>query len=406
MATPGILHRTLLRAALIGGAALPVLCQAAARCDPPAEIEAQRSANTPARFSNIAGAWFARHENLTCAIALFENALDASPNLAEAHYNLGLALLEGNRLSEARREFEFLVETAPGQGSPAESVLAWCSKRGQSRRGPKRNFVRPLSSIRDPLPLCADWARCSKSRNATRRPITYLKQAAGSGARRAGASDRTGRSMYENGTRADAIRILQETAAAHARSAVVQAQPRDIVRPRKALRRGGRSISRRARARSLRQRHPACRWAKRSSVSIAMPTPCPCSPRCSHISRVIRKRIIFEASHTGELPNTKGCRGSSRGGRCESARLPVPIQLRIRPRPPEQPEEARVQLEKARELQPDSQEAQFQLANVLRRLNQRETARKQLAEFEQSKKRTQMERCRRHDREPSQSGIP
>jgi tetratricopeptide (TPR) repeat protein len=33
----------------------------------------------------------------------------------------------------------------------------------------------------------------------------------------------------------------------------------------------------------------------------------------------------------------------------------------------DQPEAARVQLEKARELRPDSQEAQFQLANVLRR---------------------------------------
>jgi len=48
--------------------------------------------------------------------------------------------------------------------------------------------------------------------------------------------------------------------------------------------------------------------------------------------------------------------------------------------------EARRHLEKARTLEPDSEEAQFQLATVLRKLGEGDAARRELAEFEQRKK--------------------
>src|SRR4051794_12939236 len=49
------------------------------------------------------------------------------------------------------------------------------------------------------------------------------------------------------------------------------------------------------------------------------------------------------------------------------------------------------QLDAARRLDPDSQEAQFQLANVLRRLNETDKAQQELAAFEARKKQEQQE---------------
>ena len=54
-------------------------------------------------------------------------------------------------------------------------------------------------------------------------------------------------------------------------------------------------------------------------------------------------------------------------------------------------EQARVHLTKACELAPDAEEARFQLAMVLRRLNQGDAARRELSEFEQRRRRGEME---------------
>ncbi len=55
---------------------------------------------------------FAEHR-WTAAIGKYEEAIQAQPKLAEAHYNLGLALSKRRLFSEARPHFERAVELEP-----------------------------------------------------------------------------------------------------------------------------------------------------------------------------------------------------------------------------------------------------------------------------------------------------
>jgi TolA-binding protein len=60
----------------------------------------------------------------------FEEAIKANPNLADAHYQLGMALLNEGKLPEAVGEFETYVKLAPdGQYSTqAKGMIAQLKK--------------------------------------------------------------------------------------------------------------------------------------------------------------------------------------------------------------------------------------------------------------------------------------
>src|SRR5467141_2568413 len=105
--------QTLGRGACIFAGLLGVLAQPPRGCDPPKELQAQRTTKPSSQADNILGAWFARHGNSRCAISAFESALRADPNSREARYNLGLALLESKQPKRAATELEALVKQAP-----------------------------------------------------------------------------------------------------------------------------------------------------------------------------------------------------------------------------------------------------------------------------------------------------
>jgi Flp pilus assembly protein TadD len=58
------------------------------------------------------------------AIAHFQRALSLQPSLAEAHYNLGNALVQKGRLAEAIEHYEAAVAALPGNPY-VRSNLAW-----------------------------------------------------------------------------------------------------------------------------------------------------------------------------------------------------------------------------------------------------------------------------------------
>src|SRR5260370_11190249 len=105
--------QALCRTVCIFAVALSVFAQPPRGCDPPKELQAQRTSKPSSQADNILGAWFAQHGNSRCAISAFESALRADPNSREARYNLGLALLENKQPKRAATELEALVKQAP-----------------------------------------------------------------------------------------------------------------------------------------------------------------------------------------------------------------------------------------------------------------------------------------------------
>jgi tetratricopeptide (TPR) repeat protein len=67
-----------------------------------------------ARVYDAAGAWFAEHGNLKCAVSAFEEAVRLEPASAEAHYDLGIAYVRLNQLAGAAGQFRLALKNQPG----------------------------------------------------------------------------------------------------------------------------------------------------------------------------------------------------------------------------------------------------------------------------------------------------
>ena len=100
------------------GCGLVIACTFAAaqlpeECKPPESgVKAIRD-NPSAKVYDAVGAWFAEQGNLKCALAAFEEAVRLEPHSAEAHYDLGVALVRGQRLPAAAAEFHLALRYKP-----------------------------------------------------------------------------------------------------------------------------------------------------------------------------------------------------------------------------------------------------------------------------------------------------
>jgi tetratricopeptide (TPR) repeat protein len=82
-------------------------------CDgPPALISATQSQSIP-RPHIVLGVWFAEHKQFSCAIDSFEAALRIDPGSWEAHYDLGLVLIDAGRDDDAERHLRAALPSAP-----------------------------------------------------------------------------------------------------------------------------------------------------------------------------------------------------------------------------------------------------------------------------------------------------
>src|ERR1017187_8057532 len=82
-------------------------------CKPPASgVQAIRD-NPSAKVYDAVGAWFAEQGNLKCAVAAFEEAVRLEPHSAEAHYDLGVALVRVKQLPAAAAEFRLTLRYKP-----------------------------------------------------------------------------------------------------------------------------------------------------------------------------------------------------------------------------------------------------------------------------------------------------
>ncbi|HWF60402.1 MAG TPA: hypothetical protein VN666_08850 [Nitrospira sp.] len=96
-----------------------VVLQYACATNPP--LSAPPGSNATAALHNSDGIAHYEMGHWSIAKDHFSSAIEADPNLAEAHFNLGLALNKLNFQSEATTHFKKAAELAPADSPIAES---------------------------------------------------------------------------------------------------------------------------------------------------------------------------------------------------------------------------------------------------------------------------------------------
>ena len=96
-----------------------VVLQYACATNPP--LSAPPGSNATAALHNSDGIAHYEMGHWSLAKDHFSSAIEADPNLAEAHFNLGLALNKLNFQSEATTHFKKAAELAPADSPIAES---------------------------------------------------------------------------------------------------------------------------------------------------------------------------------------------------------------------------------------------------------------------------------------------
>ena len=81
-----------------------LLAQQAPPCKGPAEIESAIATKPSAAAYDALGAYFARRNQMTCALPAFQSAVKLAPSASEAHYDLGIALLQSGAPERAAAE--------------------------------------------------------------------------------------------------------------------------------------------------------------------------------------------------------------------------------------------------------------------------------------------------------------
>ena len=80
------------------------------------------------------------------AISNFRKAVELQPNSAEAHNNLGFALLQNGNLKQAIQELRHSIELKP-EYAGAHYNLAWRSKQAERSNRRMSNINLPASSM-------------------------------------------------------------------------------------------------------------------------------------------------------------------------------------------------------------------------------------------------------------------
>ena len=78
--------------------------QMPAACEGPPELEKVIATQPSAGVYDALGAYFGQRQQLSCALAAFETAVQQDPNSWEARFNLSLALLQKHDPARAARE--------------------------------------------------------------------------------------------------------------------------------------------------------------------------------------------------------------------------------------------------------------------------------------------------------------
>ncbi|MGH9626220.1 MAG: tetratricopeptide repeat protein, partial [Bryobacteraceae bacterium] len=94
----------------------------AAGCAAPAAMQNAIETAPSAATYNALGAWFAKRHRIACAISAFEQAVRLDAKSWQAHYNLGLALLENRDRDRALAEFRVAARENPSSSAVGNAL--------------------------------------------------------------------------------------------------------------------------------------------------------------------------------------------------------------------------------------------------------------------------------------------
>jgi len=369
--------------AVIGVCASQTHAQVPSTCKAPAELENAIQNRPSANVYDTLGAYFGQKQQLSCAVDAFRKAIRLDPNSWEARFNLGLAYIQSQQPAKALRELTVAISIRPDDplGHTAMGVALNDLNRHDEAI---EEFKLVLKADAKSVAALDGIAKALIAQHRYSAAIAYLKDAADDPGLQADLAV----AYSKQGDDAMAVQILLELAKENPSSAQ---HHNDLATAYIQLSQYRQAVD---------EFHEALRLDPDDQTI-----------RLSYV-----KALVILGEYEIVLPEIQTYRhhkphefegmylmGNVYRGLGKYAEAETVLRQAVSVNPNHydarynlgfvlaklgKPQEALVQLEKAVDLNPASSEARFQLAGVLRALGQEERARRELATFQQSKRRS------------------
>lgn len=189
-------------------AQLPVTCKA------PASISSALRETPSAKVYDAAGAWFAQHNDLNCALVAFEKAVQVQPDSAEAHYNLGLAHVNLKHAAQAEDHLRLALKYDPRLNAARMSLgtLLLDENRGADAEA---EFRTVLAADETSVPTLDNLGLALSAERRYAAAIRYWKQALTLQPDSPEILLSLGAATYKNGDVEGAIALLKQLTTSH-----------------------------------------------------------------------------------------------------------------------------------------------------------------------------------------------
>jgi tetratricopeptide (TPR) repeat protein len=349
-------------------------------CKGPEDLERElKSQPSPGAYDAL-GAWFARQTEYPCAISAFQSALRLDANFWEAHYNLGLALLESGDSKRASQELRIAVRQKPDVftarlafGTALQNLRQWQTAEAEFKAALKidAHSVEALDGLTKVL---IEEKRYSAA-------ISYLNHAPDD----SGLQTNLAIAQSKNGNPDEAIAILTKLAKSRPDSPLAHFNLATIYAQEKRFRE---SIEEYQETLRIDPSNDVARLALVKALVILAEYD-EAQPLIEDYARRNPKDAeAFEflgITYRGQGRLAEAAAQLDRAVRMQPSVYDSQYSLGFVLAKLGKPQEALAHLQKALELRPDSSEARFQLASVLRALEQPARANAELKVFEKQK---------------------
>src|SRR5947208_12195585 len=357
-----------------------LLAQMPAACKGPTELEKLIATQPSAAVYDALGAYFGQRQQLSCAIAAFEAALNQDPHSWEARFNLSLALLQKHDAARAARELRVAVRIKPYDPLGHIALGEALGELGQNEAAIEE-FKLALKSDPKSVPALDGLAKALIAQKRYSAAIAYLKDAPADPV----LQDDLAVAYSSSGDEAEAVKLFAKlvqqspsSADRHARLGVAytqQSQFRQAVGEfREALRLDpSNDVTRLSYVKAL---------IILAEFQTALPEIQSYFRRKPHdfdalyLMGVVDRVLGDYAAAEPLLKQAEALNPNHYDTRYNLGFVLAKLG---------RPQEALLHLEKAVQLNPASSEARFQLAAVLRGLGQEQRARQELETFQQKK---------------------
>jgi tetratricopeptide (TPR) repeat protein len=357
-----------------------------AQCTGPSELQRDVEATQSAQAHSALGAWFAQHQQLSCAIEQFEKATKIAPNLFEAHYNLGLALIDNHESGRAIAVFRRAIALQPDSVRGRIALGTALQQSGQFGEA-RQQFETVLQA--DPKSAYAldHLAQIYFTEKRYVPAMTAWRNAASLAPSDPDIKVELGVALSKNGNNKEAIDVLKQVvgsapglAAGHFNLATVYANEkmfRESAEEYKATL-------------NIEPDNDTARLAlAKAYASIAnyQDALLPAQEYVSRNPRVAEGHHVLGSVYRGLARYAEAEQELGQAVQMDLSDYGIRYELGFVLLHENKPEQALPHLQKALEIRPESAEARFQLANALKALNRTEEAKAEFQKFQAQKER-------------------